>query len=409
MTADRAGHLIHENPRAVGGADSAGDGSLSVALVCPYSMAAIGGVQNQVLELAGWLTAHGHRASILAPDRPTDDLLAHNGLSQALYTCAGTAVKVNFNGSVAPIAPHAITRVRPWLDRVDPDVVHVHEPMVPGPSLLTTLLAGPKRAPVIGTFHATLASNSPGQIAGRSVNSAGWIARPLLHRLAAVTAVSATARDSARHTWGVDPPVLANGFRREDLLALPDAGQAGSGVAAEGRLRVSFLGRTDDPRKGLEVFRAAAPLIRQQLDRALPGVRVDLVVAGPGRGNAGPELRKLGELDAAGRVELLQSTRVLVAPNTGGESFGLVLAEAMAAGAEVVASDLPAFTALLDQGRLGHTFSTADPYALASTVVQVLTGELADLRGPARTATAAWSWEAIGPRIVDLYRAVSPH
>lgn len=369
---------------------------LTVGLVCPYSLAAIGGVQNQLLELAGWLTRQGHRVHLLAPDRPSEESLARNGLPRSVHTSAGAGIRVRFNGSVAPICLPRPAVVRRWLRRTRPDVLHVHEPMVPGPALLATVLAG--SVPVVGTFHATLSDSRLLRL--------GRVAAAVPGRLSAATAVSASARDSARHTWGVEPAVLPNGFVREEFLDHPPNGAT---AGEERTVRVTFLGRTDDPRKGLEVFRAAAPLIGRRAPAELPGTEVELVVAGPGSDGAigaGAPLRSLGQLSDRQRVALLRHSRVFVAPHTAGESFGLVLAEAMAAGAEVVAADLPAFSALLEGGRLGHLFDVADPVALADTVLDVLTGRRSGRRDAAREATRAWGWDRIGPELLGIYRDV---
>lgn len=370
--------------------------ALTVGLVCPYSFAAIGGVQNQVLELAGWLNRHGHRVHLLAPDRPSAEALARNGLTRSMHTSAGAGIAVRFNGSNAPICLTGPDLVRRWLRRVRPDVLHVHEPMVPGPAPLVTLLA--QTVPVIGTFHATLAA-SPLMRLGR-------VAGAVPARLAAATAVSASARDSARRTWGIEASVVPNGFVREEFLGRPEP----QGRPGKNRVeRVTFLGRTDDPRKGLEVFRAAAPLIRRRVAAELPGTDVELLVAGPGADDAvgpGAPMRALGRISDSERVALLHRSRVFVAPHTAGESFGLVLAEAMAAGAEVVAADLPAFAALLDGGRLGHLFGVGDPVGLADTVLDVLAGRLPDRRAEAREATTVWGWDRIGPEMLRRYRAV---
>lgn len=370
-------------------------GALTIALICPYSLARIGGVQNQVLELAGWLTGQGHRVHLLAPDAPSPESLARNGLPAQVHTSSGRSLAVGFNGSTAPIGPGGAGVTRRWLRQVRPDVVHVHEPMVPGPALTATRLA--RGIPTVGTFHAAL-SAGPLPWLGRRLR---WIPA----RLAVATAVSATARDSARHTWGIATDVVPNGFRRDDFL--------GGDVAAGRPTRVTFLGRIDDPRKGFDVFAAAVPLIRRDVAAELPGTELDLVVAGPGSERIGVragELRGLGAIGDAERGELLRGSRVLVAPNTRGESFGLVLAEAMAAGAEVIAADLPAFSTLLDGGRFGHLVGVGDPVGLARAVTDVLVGRRDDRRAAARNASSAWDWNRVGPELVARYRyAITGH
>ena len=380
---------------------------MRIGLVCPYDLGHPGGVQGQVLGLATELARRGHEASVLAPGRPgthADDVLADD-----LVVDAGRSVPVPANGSVARLAldPRTAARARRWLDRLRPHVVHVHEPGVPllGPAAVRA--ARGRDVPVVVTFHAARPSHPTDPALGR-------LLRLVLGRPTTSTAVSRVARELARSLYGVDPVVVPNALDVAAFAAPRGSGAAaGTGVGTglphglpdelrDGAPTVLFLGRRDEPRKGLDVLRAALPRLRDDV----PGVR--LVLAGPGRARVDGAV-DLGEVDGATRAALLHTCDVLVAPHTGRESFGIVLVEAMAAGAPVVASDLPAFREVV--GAAGVLVPVGDPAALARALGLVLT----DRRRARQLGTAGaerakrWDRGVVTDRWLEVYdRACRP-
>lgn len=353
---------------------------MRIGLVCPYSFEAPGGVQNQVLGLASWLVGAGHQARVLAPGPVPAARLSAAGLAHDWFTSAGAARPVRFNGSVARIAfgPGVACRTRAWLAEVAPDVLHLHEPEAPSVGLHALLAT---RLPVVGTFHAFVEAHWPQRLARLALGR--W-----LGRLAVSTAVSPGAAATARRL-GLDPKIVPNAIEVADF-----ASEASATWRGGARPRVTFLGRGSEPRKGLPVFRSALA--------KLPPHFAEIVVAGDPNVPAVPGARMLGRLDDSDRNRLLAETDVFVAPQLGGESFGIVLLEALAAGASVVASDLPVFTELL--GEVAHYFAVGDDDALARALT-LATSTLDRRRTQQGRAFAAeFDWAHLGPRWLDLYR-----
>ena len=177
------------------------------------------------------------------------------------------------------------------------------------------------------------------------------------------------------------------------------------------RRELLFLGRIEEPRKGLSVLIDALPMILNQV----PDLSV--IVAGPGDDE---DIRKdipehidraitfIGTVSDQRKQELLREVQVYVAPHTGGESFGIVLVEAMAAGACVVASDIPAFQQVLENGKAGRLFTTNDPRSLAEAVLSVLADDAARRALVDRGATRAeqYDWDTVVDEVLDVYDSV---
>jgi phosphatidylinositol alpha-mannosyltransferase len=362
-----------------------------VGLVCPYSLEVAGGVQNHVVDLAETLLGAGHEVSVLAPADDDAHLPAH-------VVPAGRAVPVPYNGSVARVAfgPRAAARTRRWLREGDFDVVHVHEPTTPSVSLIA-LAASP--VPVVATFH-TATERS------RAMAAASGVLRPALEKTAGRIAVSEVARRTVVQHLGGDAVVIPNGVFVSRFTGLRDPGRVPGREPV-----VVFLGRFGEPRKGLSVLLAA---FAELLD-SHPSAR--LVVAGHGdvlaAARAVPadvreRVQFVGPVDDGERSRLLAEADVFVAPNLGGESFGIILVEAMAAGAPVVASDLPAFRAVCEDGRLGRHVRTGDAADLAQGLRETLdepgARDRADL-----AARAVWryDWSTVTAQVVAVYDAVT--
>lgn len=308
---------------------------MRIGIVCPYLWDIPGGVQAHVRDLAETLIGLGHQVSVLAPGEEDSPSLP------GYVVAAGKTVPIPYNGSVARLQFGLVsaTRVRRWLRQGEFDVVHVHEPAPPSLSLLTVLLAD---VPLVATFHAASSRS-------RFLTMFDSAVQALLERLSGRIAVSQAARKMIMEHLGSDAVVIPNGVS----VATYAQAQPLPGYPRDPALGgvIGFIGRYDESRKGMSVLLAAMT----ELVRSRPGVR--LLVAGRGQEQdflheLPDELRAsvvmLGMVSEHDKAALLRSVDVYVAPNTGGESFGIILLEALAAGTPIVASDLPAFRRVLD-------------------------------------------------------------
>ncbi|HEY2331053.1 MAG TPA: glycosyltransferase family 4 protein [Acidimicrobiales bacterium] len=354
---------------------------MRVGLVCPYSLSLPGGVRGQVLGLARSLRGLGHDVRVLGPcDGPPPD---------AGVTPLGNSVPLAANGSVASIAPDlpcALRTIRALRDEAF-DLVHVHEPLVPGPSMVSTLM---KTAPLVGTFHAAGAS--------AAYKWAGPALRLLADRLDARTAVSADAQHLVKQFVGGDYELLFNGIEVELFAKATPWPTEGPTVL--------FVGR-NETRKGLAVLLDAF--------ESLPAdVRLWIVSDRPqgteieARAARDPRIEWLGRIDDEERNRRLRGADLFCAPSLGGESFGVVLLEAMAAGTPIVASDLAGYAAVARRDQEAILVPPGDAAALGEAIRQVLADgalsrELAD-RGARRAES--FSMDNLALRYSELYEQV---
>ena len=368
---------------------------LRVGIVCPYSYDVPGGVQFHVRDLAEALIARGHTVSVLVPADDDTEIPDY-------MTAAGRAIPVRYNGAVARMTfgPVTAARVRKWLAAGEFDVLHLHEPVTPSLGMLALWIAD---GPIVATFHTALIRSRPLQMAYPLV-------RQSLEKISARIAVSEDARRTLVEHMGGDAVVIPNGVYTQGFIdAEPDARWTGTHDAPT----IAFLGRLDEARKGLPVLLDAVPRVLA----AVPGAR--FLVAG--RGETGPdEVRELLGETAAGSVEflgaisdeekarLLSSVDIYCAPQTGGESFGIVLVEAMSAGAAVVASDLGAFSRVLDDGAAGVLFTTGDSDDLARTLIKVLHDPAlrTSVTSHAREAVPQYDWSVVTDQVLTVYEMV---
>lgn len=364
-------------------------------MVCPYSFDVPGGVQFHVRDLAEHLVGLGHEVQVLAPaddDTPLPEYVRS----------AGRAVPVRYNGSVARLnfGPVTSSRVGRWLEAGSFDVLHLHEPVTPSISLLALWAA--EGIPVVATFHTS-------NLRSRAMQAAYPLLRPSLEKIIGRIAVSEDARRTVTTHLGGDAVVIPNGVK-VDFFAHADTSPAWKGTAE--RPTLAFLGRIDEPRKGLPVLGGAMPAIL----REFPGTR--LLVAGPGATEAArqhvapeaaPAVKFLGPVSDGDKATLLASVDLYVAPHTGGESFGIVLVEAMAAGAPVVASDLPAFARVLDGGAAGAMFANEDRADLAHAVVTLLGDgtRRSELSRIGRRRAEIFDWSVVAEDIIAVYDTVA--
>ncbi|MDI6872770.1 MAG: glycosyltransferase family 4 protein [Actinomycetota bacterium] len=403
---------------------------MNIGLVSPYSWDVPGGVNRHVERLAAYLRERGHRVTIIAP----------GGEAGEGFYSAGRTVPVPANRSVANICfgPGAAARVRRFLAASRFDVLHLHEPLIPSVSMLALLYS---RAANVGTFHAAREGGSLGYLLARPV------LEPLVRRLHLRAAVSPAAVELVSRYFPGEYRLLPNGVDTqrfnprggnlfheiigphgtskrlgecvgggwgagEDAETVHWEGARGSPSPAEGGLkrRISgldpaafhllFVGRKE-PRKGLHVLLRALPRVR----REHPEVR--LLVVGTDGGRRGEEgVTWLGRLPDELLPAAYRTAQVMVVPSLGRESFGIILLEAMACGVPVVASDIPGYRSVVEDGVQGLLVPPGDPEALASAILALV--EDAHLRRrlaeAGRERAEEYSWERLVAKVEEAYR-----
>lgn len=363
---------------------------MRVALVSPYSLSAPGGVQGQVLSLARALRRSGHEAVVLGP---ADGPVPLGGLDPSSVVTLGRSIPVPANGSVARLAvgPLAQLRAVRAVARLQPDVVHLHEPLAPGPTW--ACLVRPE--PTVGTFHRA------GVVAGSALLAP--LARRAAARLAARTAVSAEARDTAQALAGGEYEVVGNGVELDRLTAATPCPTTGPTLL--------FVGR-HEPRKGLGVLLEAFTGLPATLGATLwvtgSGPDTDELRRRFADARSVQWLGRVGDDELAAR---LAGAHVVCAPSLGGESFGIVLVEAMATRCVVVASDIPGYAAVA--GGHGVLVPPGDAAALRdalrTTVQDLATGAghaAPDALDAAAAHAAQWSMDVVTAQYVSVYERV---
>jgi len=366
------------------------DKKLRIGMVCPYGWDIPGGVQIHVRELAEHFLSEGHHVSVIAPISDED------AITDPWLVSAGRPVPIPFNGSVARVlfGPIAASRVRQWIAAGDFDVLHMHEPGIPSISLLACWAA---EGAMVGTFHASTPKL-------RAIASVGPLIEPMIEKLSARIAVSQMAQETLNNLYGTEAVVIPNGIDYSRFHALTVEEKRAAGKAR----RIGFLGRFDEARKGLPLLLEALP----RIIKAIPDV--ELVVAGPGDeskvlarldSNTAKHIKFLGRLSEEEKVQFLSSLDLYVAPNTGGESFGIILAEAMASGAPVLASSIPAFVDLLAVGDCGSIFETENSSDLALKCIELLrnSARLQELAENGRNAAIRFDWGSVATQIMSVY------
>ncbi|WP_205697222.1 flippase-like domain-containing protein [Conexibacter sp. SYSU D00693] len=369
---------------------------MRIALLSPYSWTYPGGVTRHIEALAGELHAGGHDVHVLAPYDPPDDLSArlHRGARPQerelpeWVVPLGRTVGFPANGAISNLAitPASIVAMRRALAELQPDVVHVHEPVAPvtgWDALLST------DAPLVGTFHcysANAMTNGAASLLG---------ARRRLNRLRVRIAVSEAAAWTGRRFYGGRYRVIPNGVTVPDALPGPRED--------DGVLRLAFVGQAVE-RKGLPVLLRAFEALREH-------VPAELTVVGAGPEELEPLLldargvTALGKVDDAEKERALRAADLLVAPSLGGESFGMVLTEAFAAGRPVVASDIAGYRDVVRDGVDGLLVPRGDAQALAERLRE-LALDAPRRRALARGAAEAaprYAWPRVAADVVDAY------
>jgi phosphatidylinositol alpha-mannosyltransferase len=359
---------------------------LRIGIVCPYSWDVPGGVQNHIRDLAEFLINNGHHVEVLAPATESEDLPEY-------VVSAGRAVSIPYNGAVARVlfGVGANSRVRSWINDGDFDLLHLHEPAIPSLSLLACW-AG--EGAMVGTFHAAAKYQ-------KAIVAIGPILEPVIEKLSARIAVSESARLTLTAHLETDAIVIPNGIYADNY-------RDGSSRAEWQRNTIGFLGRFEEDRKGLPVLLDSLPII----SRFIPDIRV--LIAGPGDSQevlekVDPQLRNrvefLGKISEEDKADFLASVSLYIAPNTGGESFGIILAEAMAGGAAVVASNIPAFADVLGDGQYGALFESENSENLAKVIIDLLRDEAKrkNLATAGATHAQRFDWSQVGEEIFEVY------
>ncbi|KAA0023455.1 glycosyltransferase family 4 protein [Antrihabitans cavernicola] len=364
---------------------------MNIGMVCPYSFDVPGGVQSHVVELAEVLIERGHRVSVLAP--ASDDTVLPD-----FVVSAGRAVAIPYNGSVARLSfgPTAYSRLRRWISDNDFDVLHIHEPNAPSLSMLALKVAD---GPIVATFHTSTTKSLV-------LSTFQGVLRPYHEKISGRIAVSELARRWQVESLGSDAVEIPNGVDVGAFAhATPLPGYPRSGGT------VLFLGRYDEPRKGMASLIAALPALVARHPE------IEILVVGRGdedrlrreAGRHAGHLRFLGQVTDEEKASALRGADVYCAPNLGGESFGIVLVEAMAAGTAVVASELDAFRRVLRDGAAGILVPLDDPQRLSEALDTVLTdSERRDaLVATASRIVAEYDWPVVAEQIVRVYETVT--
>lgn len=357
-------------------------------MVCPYGWDTPGGVQTHIRDLTQHLIDEGHYVSVLVPI--SDESISH----EDYVVNAGKPISIPVNGSVARVifGPIASSRAKQWIASGDFDLLHLHEPAIPSLSLLACSAA---EGPLVGTFHVSTPKK-------KAIYAIGPILEPIVEKLTARIAVSELARSTLKDHFETDAVVIPNGIDGQKF--------SNAKVLEEfsGDYTVGFIGRFEEPRKGLQVLIDSLPIVA----RFIPNVRY--LIAGPGENKdflkeIDPQLRNrikfLGRLTDEDKASFLKSIKIYVAPNTGGESFGIILTEALSAGTAVVASDIPAFEAVLENGEAGALFINEDSEDLAKTLVSMLKDDQKRnrLASNGKLSAQKYDWQVVAEQIESVY------
>ncbi len=357
-----------------------------IGIVCPYGWDTPGGVQSHIGDLAEYLIAAGHNVSVLAPAISDENLPDY-------VVNAGRPIAIPYNGAVARVlfGPIAFARVRQWILNGNFDVLHLHEPAIPSISLLACWAA---EGPMVGTFHAA---------AKRQKVSFAVVPflEPVIEKLTARIAVSEAARETLTEHLETDAIVVPNGIYA-DRYRNGVQEQRWSGHT------LGFIGRFQEPRKGLAILLQALPKVIEKF----PDTKV--FVAGPGNSDETLEvidvhlrhhINFLGRISEKDKANFLASVGVYVAPNTGGESFGIILAEALASGGNVVASDIPAFDSLLGHGKYGTLFESENSHDLAEKIIYLFSNPESrkTKANLGKEYAQSFDWDVVAEKIFDVY------
>ncbi|MCG7275237.1 glycosyltransferase family 4 protein [Corynebacterium singulare] len=363
---------------------------MRIGIVCPYSFDEPGGVQAHILDLATVFIEQGHDVEVLGPASSSTQV-------PSFVRKGGWAIPLTYNGSVARLAmgPHVGRNIKRFIREGNFDVLHIHEPNSPSYSMAALAMV---HGPIVATYHASASSSL-------ILTLAKPFLRPYLEKIRGGIAVSEMARRWQVEQLGGDPVLIPNGVdtsvyareRQQSNARVWDDGDS------EKPVEIVFLGRLDEPRKGLDILLEALTLLPD---------KVRVTVMGGGHPRTVPGVDFVGRVSDAEKAAILGRADIYVAPNTGGESFGIVLVEAMAAGCAVVASDLEAFAAVCNsesEEPAGVLFRNGD----ATDLARVLEGLV---RNPDRRAALTqagtqrardYDWDHVAAAVMRVYETVA--
>lgn len=368
---------------------------MKIAVVSPYAWMASGGVSNHVSSLVRHLEQRGHQAIIIAPAvgyKKNSPEFPEN------YVFAGRAFSFNSNGSTAQVSvwPFMIQKMGRLYAKYKPDLVHVHEPTIPAVGAAATMAA---EIPVVATFHAAGDASSYYQ---------RW--RPLADRILSSITVRVAVSEAAKEC-------VTQHFPDGEYHIIPNGIDIGTyAPARDGQRipgRILFIGRTD-PRKGLPVLLEAFARLRDNMPQA------SLVLAGPsveevngllgGSNHNKSEMPAgvtvLGKVSDEEKVAQMGQAELLCAPSLGGESFGIILTEALAGGLPVIASDIPGYRAVLGGGESGVLVPPGDSSALCESLRTVLADShlRAELSARGIVSCEKFSWDRVADQLIEVYQ-----
>lgn len=356
---------------------------MRIGIVCPYSFDQPGGVQAHILDLAQVLIAAGHFVSVIGPAAKETKL-------PDFVVKGGHSFPIKYNGSVARLSfgPFMRRKLKAFIEQGNFDVLHIHEPNSPSYSLAALRMAS---GPIVATYHAS----SVGSVV---LALARPLLRPSLEKVRGGIAVSEMARRWQVEQLGGDPVLIPNGVdtSRYESARIVENSESGP-------IEIVFLGRIDEPRKGLDILLEAV----ESIDR-----NIRVTVIGGGRERNVPGVDFVGRVSEEEKATILGRADIYVAPNTGGESFGIVLVEAMAAGCAVVASDLEAFAAVCDvtsDDPAGLLFKTGSATALAQALRLLIDTPSARARliTAGRARARRYDWDTVARDVLTVYETVA--
>jgi phosphatidylinositol alpha-mannosyltransferase len=369
---------------------------MKIGLVSPYDYPFPGGVTEHIANLARELVRRGHDVRVIAPSSALEEALVQEDGVQVHRV--GSIVRVPIHGSWARVSlsPRVFRRVQTLLEEETFDLLHLHEPLLP---LLPLAVLWYSRAANVGTFHAYWE---------RSRYYAFWrpLLRPFFRRLHARIAVSQAARGYVARYFPDEYHIIPNGVDvhhfRPDVPPLEDY--------ADGRPTVVFVGRLE-PRKGFGYLLRAFRALKQAEPRArllVAGAystsdryRWQAVAASLGV----RDVVFLGQLSRSELAHCYATATVCCFPSTGGESFGIVLLEAMASGRAVVATAIPGYSEVVRHEVEGLLVPPRDPAALALALLRLLRDDAfrARLEANARARAEEFAWERVADRVLEVY------
>jgi len=354
---------------------------MRIGVISPYSLTLPGGVQGQGLGLARELRAAGHHAQVLGPcDGPPPD---------AGVIPLGDSLPTSANGSVAPIAPDvpcALRTIQALRDNQF-DILHLHEPMAPGPTTTALFMA---QAPMVATFHAAGGSRAY-DILKRPVR---WLSGRIDRRFA----VSDDAAEMAQHSLGHQYEVLFNGVETDRCAAARPWETTGP--------TIFFVGR-HEPRKGLDVLLDAMNELPADLTLwvASDGPQTEALKA---RSAGDARIKWLGRISEEEKLSRMKGADIFCAPSLRGESFGVVLLEGMACDTTVVASDIPGYAKVAQEGQHAVLVPPGDSTALATAIEKTLHDpqRAAQLRASGLQRAHQFSMKQLAQRYLTVYQEV---